>query len=97
MYGLVDWAISRRQPKWPVPRNFSASIVRQVPRKQVRRGAADHTDVVVLDDAALVSRRRDSWPRALRRPSSGLIVLKISRPAQGPLWDYLIQHHAGAA
>lgn len=58
---------------------------------------ADAADIVVLDDAALGFRDRQSlWPQAILNPEiRPWIVLKMSRPvAEGPLWEYLIGHCA---
>lgn len=103
MYGPVDSGDKvAGKPKWVWRATQFLGVDRAAGSAEAsapQRGAADpeHADVVVLDDAALGFReRRESWPRALfgDRPPAW-IVLKISRPvAQGPLWDYLIQHHA---
>ncbi|MCD4750460.1 MAG: hypothetical protein K8R59_13905 [Thermoanaerobaculales bacterium] len=59
-------------------------------------GNPAQADLVILDDADLGFRDTDkAWPAALGSADCGWVLVKISGPAaNGPLWEYLIEHHA---
>ena len=52
-------------------------------------------EFVILDDAGNGFRDVEAlWPRAIRKSSGPLIILKMSQPlATGKLWEHLVAHH----